>query len=326
MRAVVATRPGDPDVLAHVEVPDPVPGPADLLVRVRATALNRADLLQRRGLYPPPPGATHVLGLDVAGVVAETGDEVTGWAVGDRVCAVVAGGGYAQFAVVPGHHALPVPSGLDFAQAAAIPEVFTTAWDNVFTRGRLAVDEHLLVHGGSSGVGTAAVQLARRAGAHVAVTASTPEKQRTCMDLGAAVAIDYTTEDFVARTDRWTQGRGVDVILDMVGGAYLDANLRALAPEGRLVIIGLQEGSRTQIDLAAVLQRRLTVTGSTLRARSRQEKAVVAQTVRAHVLPGFDDGSLRPVVDRVLDWGEVVDAHRAMEAGGHIGKIVLEIS
>lgn len=325
MQAVIARTPGDADVLERVEVDDPQPGPEDLLVRVQATALNRADIMQRRGHYPPPQGASEVLGLEVAGVVADAGHRVTGWEVGDRVCAVVASGGYAEFALVPAHHALPIPASLDFVQAAAIPEVFTTAWDNVFTRGRLADGERLLVHGGSSGVGTAAIQLARRAGAHVAVTASSDEKLRRCAGLGAEFGIDYTREDFVVRTDGWTGGEGIDVILDMVGAAYLERNLRALATEGRLVVIGLQQGARAELDLKLLLTRRLTLHGSTLRARTPQEKAAVAQAVRAHVLPGFDDGSLVPVVHRVLDWSQVADAHRVMEEGAHIGKIVLRV-
>lgn len=325
MKAVIAREPGEPDVLDMVEVDDPVPGPGDLLVRVHATALNRADVLQRRGRYPPPEGASDVLGLEVAGIVADMGDHVTGWRIGDRVCAVVAAGGYAEFAVIPDHHGLPVPAALDLTTAAAVPEVFTTAWDNVFTRGRLTAGERLLVHGGSSGVGTAAIQLARRAGAHVAVTASTAEKRAACEQLGAELAVDYTTEDFEERVRGWTAGRGVDVILDMVGGAYLERNLRSLAVEGRLVIIGLQQGARAELDLAAVMSRRLTVAGSTLRARSREEKAGVAQAVRAHVLPGFDDGSLAPVVHRVFEWNDVIEAHRLMERGSHIGKIVLRV-
>lgn len=326
MKAVIAREPGDPDVLEMVEVDDPTPGPDELLVRVRATALNRADVLQRRGLYPPPEGASDVLGLEVAGVVADMGHRVTGWTIGDRVCAVVAAGGYAEFALVPAHQALPVPAALELTAAAAVPEVFTTAWDNVFTRGRLVADERLLVHGGSSGVGTAAIQLARRAGAHVAVTASTAAKRRACEQLGAALTVDYTTEDFAQRVVEWTAGRGVDVILDIVGGAYLERNLASLALEGRLMVIGLQQGTSADLDLATVMARRLTIGGSTLRARSRQEKAAVAQTVRARVLPGFDDGSLTPVVHRAFDWTEVADAHRLMEQGSHIGKIVLRVT
>lgn len=325
MKAVVASRPGGPEVLDIVEVDDPVPGPGELLVRVHATALNRADLLQREGRYPPPPGASDVLGLEMAGAVAELGNGVNGWSVGDRVCGVLASGGYAEFVVIPATHALPVPDGLSWEDAAAIPEVFSTAWDNVFTRAGLVEGETLLVHGGSSGVGTATIQLARRAGARTAVTASTPEKLRACRQLGAELGIDYTEDDFVEAVRGWTEGRGVDVVLDMVGGDYLERNVEALALEGRLAIISVQHGTRGTLDLRRLMTRRLSVMGSTLRARSATEKAAVAQTVRAHVLPGFDDGSLRPVIDQVLDWTEVQKAHRAMEAGGHIGKIVLRV-
>lgn len=325
MRAVVTTEPGGPEVLAVVERPDPHPGPEDLLVRVHATALNHADLLQRRGGYAPPPGASDVLGLELAGAVADVGGAVNGWSVGDRICAVVSAGGYAEYAVVPAVCALPVPSELSWEEAAAIPEVFSTAWDNVFTRGRLADGETLLVHGGSSGVGTAAIQLGVRAGATVAVTASTAEKLAACQRLGARHLIDYTTQDFVEEMRTATAGRGADVVLDMVGAAYLERNVAALAVEGRLVVIGLQQGARATLDLSALLTRRLSVMGSTLRARSDEEKGKVAQAVRAHVLPGFDDGSLRPVVDRVLDLDDVAEAHRALEAGGHVGKIVLRV-
>ena len=325
MKAVIARRPGGPEVLEMVEVADPVPGPDELLVRVHATALNRADLLQRAGNYPPPPGASDILGLEVAGAVAELGESVVGFAVGDRVCAVLPAGGYAEFVALPSAHALPIPARLNWTEAAAIPEVFSTAWDNVFTRGGLRSGETILVHGGSSGVGTAAIQLAVRAGARVAVTASTPEKLDRCAELGAERLINYTDDDFVAATQEWTSGRGVDLVLDMVGAAYLERNLEALAIEGRLVVIGLQKGSKATLDMRRMMSRRLTLTGSTLRARDDAEKAVVAGAMRAHVLPGLEDGSLRPVIDRVLGWDQTQEAHRAMEAGGHIGKIVLRV-
>jgi putative PIG3 family NAD(P)H quinone oxidoreductase len=326
VKAIIATRAGGPEVLETVEVDDPVPGPDELLVRVHATALNRADLLQRAGGYPPPPGASDVIGLEMAGAVAEIGESVSGFAVGDRVCAVLTAGGHAEFVVVPSSHALPIPASLDWTQAAAVPEVFSTAWDNVFTRGRLHGGETLLVHGGSSGVGTATIQLAVRAGARVAVTASTPQKLKRCAELGAERLINYSDSDFVAETKEWTGGRGVDVILDMVGAAYLERNVEALATEGRLVVIGLQQGSEATLDMRRMMTRRLSLTGSTLRARSNEDKAVVAAAVRAHVLPGLDDGSLRPVIDRVLPWDRVQEAHRAMETGGHIGKIVLTVT
>lgn len=325
MRAVVVTEPGGPERLAVVERPTPRPGPDDLLVEVRATAVNRADLLQREGHYPPPPGAPDVPGLEIAGTVAATGPDAAGWSPGDPVCAVVAGGGYAEWAIVRADNALPVPDGLDWHQAAAIPEVFATAYDNLLVRGRLAAGETVLVHGGSSGVGTAAVQLARRAGARVYVTASSAAKIAACEALGAEGGIDYTTHDFVEEVRTRTGGRGVDVVLDMIGAAYLDRNLRALAPDGRLVVIGLQKGSRAEVDLGRLLARRLTVTGSTLRARSDDEKAAVAAGLLRDVWPGFADGSLRPVVDTVLPLERVAEAHERMQRGGHIGKIVLAV-
>jgi putative PIG3 family NAD(P)H quinone oxidoreductase len=326
MRAVLAPEPGGPDALVLADLPDPRPGPGELLVRVAAAGVNRADVLQRRGLYPPPPGASEVLGLEAAGEVVDVGP--AGGAplrhrIGDRVCAVLAGGGCAELAVVPDVVALPWPPGLDAVGAGAVPEVFATAFDNLVVRGALRPGEVALVHGGSSGVGTAAIQLARRAGCRVLVTASTPEKLAACADLGADAGIAYRDEDVVARVRELTDGRGVDVILDIVGGPYLDANLRSLAVEGRLVVIGLQGGARAELDLGRVLTRRLRVLGSTLRARSTEEKAALARRVEAEVWPGFADGSLRPVVDSVLSLEEVARAHERMESSAHIGKIVL---
>jgi putative PIG3 family NAD(P)H quinone oxidoreductase len=323
MRAVVVPEPGGPEALRLVERPDPEPGPGEALVAVAATAVNRADVLQRRGHYPPPPGSTDVLGLEFAGTVAALGPGAEGWAVGDRVMAVVAGGGYAELAVADARTLLPVPDGLDLVAAAAVPEVFTTVYDAVLLRGRLAAGETLLVHGGTSGIGTAALQLARRAGARVLVTASSRAKLDAARALGADDAVDYTSEDFVERARAATGGRGVDVVLDVVGGPYLARNLAALAVEGRLVVIGLQGGARAELDLGALLPRRLSVAGATLRARSVEEKAALAAGLRDDVLPGFADGSLRPVVDRVLDLADVAEAHRVLEAGEHVGKIVL---
>ncbi|MBA3372836.1 MAG: NAD(P)H-quinone oxidoreductase [Euzebyaceae bacterium] len=325
MRAVVATEPGGPEVLRVVQRPDPAPGPAELLVRVAATAVNRADVLQRRGLYPPPPGASDVLGLEASGEVEAVGPGVTGWSVGDPVCAVLPGGGYAELVVVPAGVALPVPSGLSLVEAAAIPEVFTTAYDNVLVRGRLAADETLLVHGGASGVGTAAIQLAKRAGATVLVTAGSPQRVRACVKLGADDGFVYRYADIAAEVRARTDGHGADVILDVVGGAYLGPNLRALAVEGRLVVIGLQGGAKAELDLSLVMTQRLSVAGSTLRARSVAEREPVMAGLLRDVWPGFADGSLRPVVDRVLPLEEAAEAHRVMEASEHIGKIVLRV-
>lgn len=326
MKAIVAPDPGGTEALRLVDMPEPEPGPGDLLVAVHATAVNRGDVMQRRGLYPPPDGVTEVLGLELAGEVVAVGNAVEEWVPGDRVCAVVAGGGYAEHAVVPAEVALPVPDGLTTEEAAALPEVFATAHDNVFVRGRLAPGETVLLHGGASGVGTAAIQLAKRHGCRVLVTAGSSRKIAACTDLGADLGIDYRTSDFVSVVHDATGGHGVDVVLDIVGADYLDRNLRCLGTEGRLVIIGVMSGAKAEINLARLMSRRLSVIASTLRARSVAEKAVVAERLRREVWPGFADGSLRPVIDRVLPLEEAAEAHRAMEAGEHIGKIVLSVS
>lgn len=325
MRAVVATGPGEPEVLRVVQRPDPVPGSGELLVRVVATAVNRADVLQRRGMYPPPPGASDVLGLEASGVVETLGSEVTGWSVGDPLCAVLPGGGHAELVVVPASVSLPVPPGLSLVEAAAVPEVFTTAYDNVLVRGRLRAGETLLVHGGASGVGTATLQLAKRAGATVLVTAGSPQRVRACVELGADDGFVYRDADIAAEVLARTDGRGADVILDVVGGPYLEPNLRALAVEGRLVVIGLQGGAKAELDLSLVMTRRLSVAGSTLRARSVAEREPVMAGLLRDVWPGFADGSLRPVIDRVLPLEQVAEAHAAMEASEHVGKIVLRV-
>lgn len=326
MKAVTVTEPGDPEVLRLTEVPDPSPDDGELLVRVQATAVNRADLLQRRGRYPPPEGASEILGLELAGEVVQVGDGVTSWSAGDRVCAIVAGGGYAELALVPARTALPWPAGLDAVHAAAVPEVFTTAYDNLLIRGRLAQGETVLIHGGSGGVGTAAIQLAARQGARVLTTAGSPEKLDVCRALGAHATIDYRREDVLERVAALTDERGADVVLDILGGEALPSNLRMLAIEGRLVVIGLLRGSSGEVDLRRMLTRRLTITASTLRARSLEEKAALAEEMHREVWPGFAERQLRPVVDRVLPLDRVVDAHAAMEAGEHTGKIVLMVT
>ncbi|MBA2318953.1 MAG: NAD(P)H-quinone oxidoreductase [Euzebyales bacterium] len=323
MRAVVAPDPGGRKALRVVERPDPEPGPGELRLRVAAAGVNRADILQRKGRYPPPPGASDVLGLEAAGTVDAIGAGVTGWAAGDRACAVLAGGGYAELVVVPAAVAMPWPGGIDAVGAGAVAEVFTTAHDNLFTRAGLRSGETLLVHGGSSGVGTAAIQLAVRAGVEVLVTASTADKLAACADLGAAVGIDYTTQDFVEAVRDHTAGHGVDVVLDVVGGPYLDRNLRALAAEGRLVVIGLQGGAKAELDMGWLLTRRLKVMASTLRARSTDEKAQLARRMEAEVWPGFAEGALRPVIHATYPLADAADAHEVMESGTHIGKLVL---
>ena len=327
MRALLAPSPGGPEVLAVTEVADPQPGPGELLVQVAAAGVTRADVLQRQGRYAPPPGATEVLGLEAAGRVVALGPPDPArpfhFAVGDDVCAILPGGGCAELVALPASVAMPWPSGLDAIGAAAVPEVFTTAHDNLFTRGGLAAGETVLIYGGSSGVGTAAVQLARRAGCRVLVTASSRRKLDACAELGADAGIDYAEEDVVERVRELTDGRGVDVILDVVGARYLEPNLRNLAPEGRLVVIGLMGGARGELDLGRLLSKRLTVLGSTLRARTTAEKAVLARRLEEEVWPGFADGSLRPVVDTVLPLARAAEAHELMESSRHIGKIVL---
>lgn len=325
MRAVVYDEPGDPEVLHLAEVPDPEPGPGEVLIRVHSTALNRADLLQRRGFYPPPPGASPILGLEAAGEVEALGEGVDGWTPGDRVCALLAGGGYAEKVAVPAVQVMPVPEGMDLVTAGAVPEAFITAHDNLATRGRLAAGETVLIHGGTGGVGMAAIQVARRTGARVLATAGSAERVDFCRELGADAGIDHRSEDFVERTRALTEGRGADVILDVMGAAYLERNLRALARDGRLVIIGMQGGIRAEIDLNMLLSSRLTVQGTILRNRPVGQKGEIVRRVVAEVLPGLADGSLRPVIDRVLPLDRVVEAHRAMEAGGHTGKIVLRV-
>lgn len=323
--AVVAPEPGGPEALRIEERAAPSPGAGELLVRVRATAVNRADILQRRGFYPPPPGASDVLGLELAGEVVALGRGADGWAVGDTCCAVVAGGGYAELALVPAATAMPLPPGVDVVRAAAVPEVFATAWDNVHLRGRLAAGETLLVHGGAGGVGSAAIQLAKRAGATVLVTAGGDDKLAACRELGADGGVNYREGDFVEAVREATGGRGADVVLDVMGGAYLQRNVDVLATEGRLVVIGLQGGLTGELNLGLLLGKRLSVMGSTLRARPLEDKATLAASMVAHVWPGFADGSLRPVVHTVLPLDQVAEAHRLVEAGEHVGKVVLTV-
>jgi putative PIG3 family NAD(P)H quinone oxidoreductase len=323
MRAVVYDQPGDPDVLHVAEVPDPTPEPGEVLLRIRATAINRADLLQRRGFYPPPPGASDIIGMEAAGEVESITDGVTGWSPGDRACALLAGGGYAEKVAVPAGQLMPIPTNLDVVQAAAIPEAFITAHDNLITRGRLQRGETVLIHGGAGGVGTAAIQVAKRHGARVVVTAGSAERLQRCRELGAGEGINHRDEDFVQRIEEITGGRGADVILDIIGAAYLERNLRALAPDGRLVVIGLQGGVRAEIVLNTMLSRRQSLIATTLRGRPVEQKAEIVRRATEDLLPGFADGSLRPVIDRVVPMERAADAHRAMEAGEPVGKIVL---
>jgi putative PIG3 family NAD(P)H quinone oxidoreductase len=322
MKAIVFDNPGGPEVLRYDDAPDPTAGPDELLVRVRATAINRAEILQRRGNYAPPPGASPILGLELAGEVVQPAGA---WHAGDRVMAVVTGGGYAELATVPASVALPIPAGMDFEQAAAIPEAFLTAYLNLFTLGRLRAGEAALIHAGASGVGTAAIQLARAAGARVFATASAG-KLNLCRELGAEAAFDYRTEAFAERVRDTTNGRGVDVLLDFVGAPNWEANLVALAPYGRLMLIGFLGGSRGQLDLGPILAKSLAVTGTTLRRTPLAQKAALVQDFAAFALERIERGELRPVIDTILPIERAADAHRMMEENRNAGKIVLRFA
>jgi putative PIG3 family NAD(P)H quinone oxidoreductase len=323
MRAIVIEKPGDESVLQLGEVPSPALGPDDLRIRVAACAVNRADLLQRQGMYPPPPGASPILGLECAGTVSEVGANVRGFALGERVMALLAGGGYAEEVVVHAGSAMKVPSALTLEEAAAIPEVFLTVFLNVFQLAQLSDGGWLLVHGGGSGIGTAAIQLAKRAGARVIVTAGSDAKCAQCKALGADVAVNYRTEKFVDAVKHATGGRGVDVVLDSIGAPYLEDNLASLAIGGRLALIGLMGGAKAEINLGALLARRQSVIGSTLRARPVEEKAAIVRGFVARFGDDLAAGRIRAVVDRVLPLARAGDAHRAMKASEHFGKIVL---
>ncbi|MEU3984790.1 NAD(P)H-quinone oxidoreductase [Streptomyces sp. NPDC026672] len=323
MHAITIPEPGGPEALVWDEVPDPVPGEGEVLVDVVASAVNRADLLQRQGFYNPPPGASPYPGLECSGRVAAVGPGVSGWAVGDEVCALLAGGGYAEKVVVPAGQLLPVPEGIDLKQAAALPEVVCTVWSNVFMISHLRPGETLLVHGGSSGIGTMAIQLAKAVGAKVAVTAGTKEKLDRCAELGADVLVNYREQDFVEEVGRATDGAGADVILDNMGAKYLDRNVQTLAVNGRLAIIGLQGGLKGELNLGVLLNKRAAVTATSLRARPLTEKAAIVAAVREHVWPLLAAGHVRPVVDRELPMSQAAEAHRVLESSDHVGKVLL---
>lgn len=329
MQAVEISAFGAPEVLRLTQRPMPVAGVGEVLIRVRASGVNRPDVLQRSGAYPPPPGASDLPGLEVAGVI-ESGDAdalaAAGLAVGDRVCALVAGGGYAAFCVAPVGQCLPVPAGFDDVQAASLPETFFTVWSNVFDRARLQPGETLLIQGGTSGIGVTAIQMAKALGARVIATAGSDEKCAACLVLGADHAINYKTQDFVGAVADLTGGQGVNVILDMVAGAYVARELECLAEDGRLVIIAVQGGVKAEINAGMVLRRRLTITGSTLRPRPLAFKVAIAQALRATVWPLLGSGSIKPVIYRVFDAGEAAAAHTLMESNQHIGKLVLQWS
>ena len=323
MIAIEIREPGEPDVLVPVERPIPVPAEGEVLIRVAAAGVNRPDVFQRRGRYAPPPGASDIPGLEVSGTIETVGPGVTGVAAGDAVCALVSGGGYAEYCVAPAPQCLPVPRGMDVVTAAAIPETFFTVWTNVFQRGRLQPGESLLVHGGSSGIGTTAIQLAKARGARVFATAGSADKCAACERLGAERCVDYRTSDFVPVVRELTGGRGVDVVLDMVGGDYFARNLDVLAVEGRLVEIATLHGVKAEVNLQAVMARRLTITGSTLRPRPIADKAAIASELRQHVWPLLEDGTVKPVIHARFPLRAAAEAHRVMESSVHTGKLLL---
>ena len=325
MRAVEITRPGGPDVLQIAERDVPRPKAGEVIIAVAAAGVNRPDCFQRAGSYAPPPGASDLPGLEVAGTVAALGEGVAQWRIGDQVCALTPGGGYAQYCATPASHCLPVPAGLTVAEAASLPETFFTVWINVFERARLAAGETLLVQGGSSGIGVTAIQLARAFGHRVFATAGSADKCAACERLGAERAIDYRKEDFVEVVKQLTGGKGVDVILDMVGGDYVPRELKCLATDGRLSIIAFLGGTRTTLDMGDILYRRLTITGSTLRPRSIEYKAQVAAALREKVWPLLDAGRLKPVIHQRFPLEQAAAAHALMESSAHIGKILLEV-
>ncbi|MER7461859.1 NAD(P)H-quinone oxidoreductase [Streptomyces sp. NPDC097981] len=323
MHAITIEQPGGPEALVWAEVPDPVAGEGEVLVDVAASAVNRADVLQRQGFYDPPPGASRYPGLECSGRIAAVGPGVSGWAAGDEVCALLSGGGYAERVAVPAGQLLPVPAGVDLITAAALPEVVCTVWSNVFMVAHLRPGETVLVHGGSSGIGTMAIQLAKAVGATVAVTAGGPEKLSRCKELGADILIDYREQDFVEELRAATGGAGADVILDIMGAKYLARNLDALAVNGRLAVIGLQGGVKAELNLGALLAKRAAITATSLRARPPAEKAAIVAAVREHVWPLVEAGRVRPVVHATVPMRDAAGAHRTMESSTHVGKLLL---
>jgi putative PIG3 family NAD(P)H quinone oxidoreductase len=323
MHAVVITEPGGPEVLKWTEVPDPVAGPGEVLIDVAASAVNRADMMQRQGAYPPPAGAPPYPGLECSGTIAAIGDGVTGWRRGEQVCALLAGGGYAEKVSVPAGQLLPLPQATRLIKSAALPETICTVYANVFQGARLARGETLLIHGGGSGIGTTAIQLAKHAGATVAVTAGTPEKLDACAKLGADIMINYREDDFVERLMDATGGHGADVILDIIGAGYLAKNIAVLAQDGRIANIGMQQGRRAELDLSALMAKRGTIMSTTLRARPAEQKAAIVAAVAANVWPLVDTGVIRPVIHCELPMSQAEEAHRIMTASSHTGKILL---
>ena len=325
MRAIEISTPGGPEVLRPGQRPVPAPAAGEVLIEVAVAGVNRPDVLQRKGGYAPPPGASDIPGLEVAGTVVALGPQTSGWKVGDEVCALVTGGGYAEYVAAPAVQCLPIPKGLTLEQAASLPETFFTVWVNVFERGGLKGDETLLVQGGSSGIGVTAIQMAHALGHRVFVTAGSAEKCAACEKLGATRAINYREEDFVAVIKQLTDGRGVDVILDMVGGDYVPRELACLATDGRLSLIAFLGGTKTSLDLSDILRRRLTITGSTLRPRPVEFKATVAQALREKVWPLIEAGKIRPVIYKTFALEDAAGAHSLMESSEHVGKIMLDV-
>ena len=325
MTAVVISSPGGPEVLKPETVPTPKPGAGQILVKVAAAGVNRPDVAQRMGAYPPPPGHSPLPGLEISGEVVEVGQQVTRWRAGDRVCALVNGGGYAQYCIAEETAALPIPAGLDMVQAGAVPETFFTVWNNVFERGQLQSGEWFLVHGGSSGIGTTAIQLAKAFGAKVLATAGSADKCKACVELGADRAINYKTEDFVAVCKEATGGKGVNVILDMVGGDYTDKNIAAAAEDGRVVQIATLGGAEVKINIARLMMKRVTLTGSTLRPRTREVKARFARALEEKAWPLLAAGKVKVVMDSTFPLAKAADAHRRLETSQHVGKIVLTV-
>jgi putative PIG3 family NAD(P)H quinone oxidoreductase len=325
VRAVVADGAGGPEVLVVRDLPDPAPGQGELVLEVAAAGLNRADLLQRQGFYPPPPGASDVLGMECSGTVAAVGEDVAGWSVGDTACALLSAGAYATHVAVPAGQVMPVPAGVGLIEAAALPEVACTVWSNVFMLAQLRSHETFLVHGGAGGIGSFAIQLAKTRGSRVFTTAGSEEKREFCRSLGADVVIDYHDEDFVEVVKAQTDGSGVDVILDNMGASYLGRNLAALATEGRLAVIGLQGGTKGELDLNALMRKRAAIIATTLRARPTSEKSAICASVVEHVWPLVAEGDVRPVVHDTLPLDDVRRAHELMESGGHSGKILLTV-
>ncbi len=323
--AIEITEAGAAEVLKPVQRPLPALGNGQVLIKVAAAGVNYADVMQRQGLYPPPAGASDIPGLEVSGTIAAVADDVTDWHCGDAVCALLTGGGYAQYCLADAGSVLPIPTGLDFIQAAALPETFFTVWSNIFDRARLQAGEILLLHGGSSGIGTTAIQLGKVFGAKVIITAGSEEKCRFCETLGADLAINYRRQDFVAEVNAFTNGKGVDVILDMVGGDYFPRNLKCMGFEARLVHIALQNGIKSEINLLPVLLKRLTITGSTLRARDASFKVNIARQLQTQVWPLLDNGRIKPVIHSIFPLAEAYKAHQLMESSQHIGKIILKV-